>query len=223
MAEAAVTDALQHRVIEADGAVMIDHRLRRLVRRLQIQHPPEAPLPECHGERDVPFMRDPARLSEMIGMEMCADHPRDRLALQMRVEDMPPQITNFLRVEAGIDERPAVGVFDEVEIDVIEARNGDGHSHPEKAITDFKDFTVTRSGFQRVAYLIIVHCTCPDGGSAKAPAALVVDIVFNAYVNVKRCRPYSSSGGKLLFINGKEGFGAIRDGTEQRRCRRQDM
>jgi hypothetical protein len=95
-------------------------------------------LAQGHAERCVPALAQPAGQADMVGMQMRADDARHRLAAEFLGEDLVPQVARRLRVDAGIDDRPAVGFLDQPQIDVVELE-GQRHAQPEDAGRDVLD------------------------------------------------------------------------------------
>ncbi len=68
----------------------------------------------------------------MVGVEMGDDEPRHRFAAQRLDEDALPEFPRDRRVEPAIDDRPAVTILEQPEIDVVE-REGQRHAQPMNA------------------------------------------------------------------------------------------
>jgi hypothetical protein len=81
---------------------------------------------------DAEPLGEPAGEAHVIGMEMGADEPRHRAAVERRRQQPLPQTLGLLVVDAGIDDRPAGAVVDQPEIDVVE-REGQRHAQPAHA------------------------------------------------------------------------------------------
>ena len=65
----------------------------------------------------------------MIGMHMGDDDALDRAALHRTGEELFPGLRRFLVLDAAVDDRPAVAVFQQPQIDVIELHR-QAHAHP---------------------------------------------------------------------------------------------
>ena len=56
----------------------------------------------------------------MIGMAMSGEHASDRLAAQWPVEQRQPEPARDRIVDAGVDQREAVAILDQIDVDVVE-------------------------------------------------------------------------------------------------------
>jgi hypothetical protein len=74
-----------------------------------------------HVERHVEVPQQESRGADMIRMQMRGDDPRQRALAQHAVEERLPSEPRRLVAEAGIDQRPAVTIVDEVDVHVIES------------------------------------------------------------------------------------------------------
>ncbi len=93
----------------------------------------------------------------MIGMEMGDDDARDGLAFEARREDLLPQGFHFDRVNARIDQCPAVVFLDQPEIDVGQLKR-QRHSHPVNAGRGLHHFAGLRNARERIAQRGSVIC-----------------------------------------------------------------
>ena len=95
-------------------------------------------LAQRHVERGVPLLAQPAGEADMVGMEMRADHAHHRFALELLGEDLLPERSRVLRIDAGVDDRPAVLLLDQPQVDVVELE-GQRHAQPVDAGGDILD------------------------------------------------------------------------------------
>ena len=80
----------------------------------------------------------------MVTMKMRAEHPSDRLALEVFGKDLFPPPLDILPVQPGIDDRPAVRVRKQPKIYMIECERK-RHAQPKDALGNF--FYVAGLGF----------------------------------------------------------------------------
>jgi len=103
---------------------------RRAILDIEDQHARHQPACARRPEIGAAAVHYPARHADMVGVMMGGDHASDGFALQGAGEDILPQRHAALRVDAGIDQRPAVALVQRVDIDVIE-HHGQRQLQPE--------------------------------------------------------------------------------------------
>ena len=103
-------------------------------------------LAQRHPEWRVPLLAQPAGEADVVGMEVRADHARDGFAVELLGEDLLPQFARVLRIDAGVDDGPAVLLLDQPQIDVVELER-QRHAQPVDAGGDVLDI----AGFRHVA------------------------------------------------------------------------
>src|SRR5690606_24626494 len=122
LAEAAeaLAVALDPALAEARRAVEVERFLRRLAARIEHEVAAHQKVRPRHRKLDAPFAREPAGEDYMLGMEQRHDEARHRLAAKAGLENLAPERLHLVGGNAGIDHRPAVAVFQQPEIDVVE-------------------------------------------------------------------------------------------------------
>ena len=85
-----------------------------MVDRLQIFH-------LRHMQRAVEALDDPSGETDVIGMRMGHDQPRDLDVSQRTLEQCGPGRDRFLVAESGIHHRPALAVGEQIDVHVVEA------------------------------------------------------------------------------------------------------
>ena len=130
-AEAAEADlvTIERVFIPAGGAVEFHALFRRLAAGVGHEHAAGDVFEPAHPERGVELAADPTGETHVVGMHVRADHACDRLAFERCVEDGAPVLARFFHGDAGIDDGPAVAIFDEPEIDPFE-RERQRHAYP---------------------------------------------------------------------------------------------
>jgi hypothetical protein len=91
-----------------------------------------------HPKVGAPALAQPAGQANMVGMKMGRDHALDRLAAEPGSKDHLPQFARLRRVDAGVDDGPAVLFLDQPQIDVVELE-GQRHPQPVDAGRDVLD------------------------------------------------------------------------------------
>ena len=81
--------------------------------------------PELHA----PALGQPARVADVVGMEVRDDHARQGAPLELRREHALPGLAHVGETDPRVHGRPALAVLHEPEVDVIE-REGQGHPQP---------------------------------------------------------------------------------------------
>jgi hypothetical protein len=121
--------AIEQILIPAGGAIEGDALLGRLTAGIGHQHAAGDVFEAAHPERGVKLAADPTGETHMVGMHMRADHALDRLAAQLGFEDRAPVFARRLHGDAGVDDGPAVAVFEQPEVDPLQ-RERQRHAHP---------------------------------------------------------------------------------------------
>ena len=83
---------------------------------------------EMFGERGA--------LTDVVGMKMRTDDADHGLAAHVTVEQLAPQPGGFVVVETGVDDPPAVPIFEQIQVDVGQG-TAHGHGQPAHARGDF--------------------------------------------------------------------------------------
>src|SRR5690606_6023159 len=81
---------------------------------------------------------------------------RYRLTVQTRLKYLPPERLYFIGGNACIHNRPAIAVFEQPEIDVVELE-GKRHAHPENAGCDLHHFSRTWHPLERVVQIFTLN------------------------------------------------------------------
>ena len=84
------------------------------------QHPREQPFAAGHPQAHAEPLAKPAREAEMVRMEMGADHPGHRPPGQRACEHRLPSFARGGHVEAAVDQRDAVAIVEDPEIDMVQ-------------------------------------------------------------------------------------------------------
>jgi hypothetical protein len=75
---------------------------------------------------------DHLRLADVVGMHVGADHAHHRPAAELAREDLAPQLLGLGQGQPCVHHPPAVAVFQQIQIDVVE-RPAHGHGQPAHA------------------------------------------------------------------------------------------
>lgn len=110
-----------------------------------------------HVQIDIPFARQPAGETDMIRVKMRDDDALDRLVHEMCGKDLAPQCLGVIRGDAGIDNEPAVRVFDQPDIDMVELK-GDGQAYPKHARPYLDHLTGRGNAAQRIGQGFSIRC-----------------------------------------------------------------
>jgi len=87
-------------------------------------------------EIDAPPLGEPARVADVIRMEVRQHHARDRPAVELTREDPLPQRAHIVETDAGVHDGPAVAVGEQPQVDVVELKR-QRHAQPHHAGGDF--------------------------------------------------------------------------------------
>ena len=99
---------------------------------IEREHPGKQP--GGPGGKDLgALIGEMAEQADMVRVVMRDEHPRDRFRRQRARQQRVPGLAAGFPVEPGIDERPAIRVFEDVDIHMVE-RHGQGQPHPEDAL-----------------------------------------------------------------------------------------
>src|SRR5690606_24145433 len=94
-------------------------------------------------QRRVEPAAEPAGETYVIRMEMCREHARDALSSEGTGEDALPGAPRDVVIDPGVDDGPSFGIFQEVDVDVVELERK-RHPHPQETIADAADLTGRR-------------------------------------------------------------------------------
>ncbi len=112
---------------------MAGHVLLSFALGVEPEHAAEQPLGARGPELGVQLLRQPAGEAHVIGMEVGADQARRRPAVLAAdahpLEHLAPDRLALVALDAGVDQRPALAVLEQPEIDVIEPV-GQRHAQP---------------------------------------------------------------------------------------------
>ena len=97
----------------------------------------------AHGERHVETLAEPAGEADVIGVEMGGDEPGELASLQRPVDQRLPGGARGRIVDAGVDQREARAVLDQIEVDVVEPER-QREPRPEDARPDLDDLAGLR-------------------------------------------------------------------------------
>ncbi len=106
---------------------------QRLGRRLLAGVGDEVAAHQEFGARDPEFdaelSHQPAGEPDVVGMHVGDDHALDRAALHRPGEELFPGLGRLLVADAAVDHGPAVAIFEQPQIDVVELHR-QAHAHP---------------------------------------------------------------------------------------------
>ena len=140
-----------------------------------------------HPQRRAVAFDEPSGKAHVVGMEMGADHADDRRVADHPGQHLVPDLLRPVDVVAGIDDRPAVAVDQQPQIDVIE-RERQRHPHPVDAGHDLEGFAVLEPP-ERVVWLI-------EHGASYRGAPSQRQYGSRKSFTMPTIRPESSSWGK---------------------------
>src|SRR5690606_30996879 len=146
----ALAIAFDAALAEPGGAVEIQRLLRRVAAGVEHERLAHQEVGARHVKIDAPFAAEPAREADMIGMETRYDEAGHRLAAETGLEDLAPERLHLVGGDAGIDNRPALAILDQPEVDVVELE-GKRHAHPPDAGRGLDHFRRLRHPVERVA------------------------------------------------------------------------
>jgi len=116
----ASTVSLERRLAPAGFTIELEGLGRRLATRVGDHDSAGQVLEGTHPEARIELARQPPGQSDMVGMHVGAEDPRDRTVPQGVPQQVAPEQGGLLAAQSGIDQGPAVTVFDRPEIDVIQ-------------------------------------------------------------------------------------------------------
>jgi hypothetical protein len=90
----------------------------------------------------------PSGESDMIGMHMCDDDPRQASPSKRPIQKRSPRETRILAVDTGVDNRPAVPIFNNIDIYVIEPK-GQRNTGPKYTCRNFDHLAHSRRSRER--------------------------------------------------------------------------
>ncbi len=125
---AALAARLDQVRLEAGGGVEAGTGLDEGRGVVEREHAARQPLGACHEEARAGRLDEPARLAQVVGMEVGDQQAGDGPAGQQAAEQTLPEEARRRIADAGVDERPGVAVIEDPEIDVIE---GEGQPRPQ--------------------------------------------------------------------------------------------
>ena len=86
---------------------------------------------------DLELVAEPAREAEVVRVAVRNDDALDWLLAAVRLEHGFPVRLDVVEVEAGVDDGPAVVLFQQPQVDVVQLE-GQRHAHPAHAGSDFQ-------------------------------------------------------------------------------------
>jgi hypothetical protein len=86
-------------------------------------------------QRQAEALAQPARQPDVVGMEVGHDQPGQAPAGQRAVDERAPDGAGGLITDAGVEDRPALAVLDQVDIDVVQPKR-QGNARPQDARRD---------------------------------------------------------------------------------------
>jgi hypothetical protein len=105
-----------------------------------------------HPRQHLEFLAQPVAQADVVGMKMGDDHALDRLADQLLCKDLLPAAARFIGGKTAIDDGPAVTVFQQPQVDVIEHKR-QRHAQPPHAGRDVDNRAGRRRFGERVMHL----------------------------------------------------------------------
>src|SRR3569832_1146605 len=158
--------ALDQLVVPARGAIEAYAFLRRLLPRIG----DEIAAHQEFGARDpelvVVFAQLPSGEPVVIGMHVGDDHALDRPAALRARELLLPGVRGLLVADAAVDHRPAVAVFQQPQIDVVQLHR-QPHADPVDAGHDFDGLAELGARFERIVQIAarpFPDLACVHGG-----------------------------------------------------------
>ena len=85
-----------------------------------------------HVQRDAKALAQPVGQARMVVVHVRTHQARNGQALQVRGGNVLPAVAGSLRVQAGVDQRPAVVTAQQIDVDVVQ-RHRHGHARPQNA------------------------------------------------------------------------------------------
>ena len=137
--------------LEAAPPVEVHRRVLRRLGRVDGEEPAHQPLLVGDPEIRSVLLRQPARVAEVVGMEVGDDDPLDRAAARQRVDDPPPVGLYLGASDAGVHYRPSAAVAQQPQVDVVE-REGERHPYPRHAVRDLAHRTGVPDRLERMMH-----------------------------------------------------------------------
>ena len=103
-----------------------------------------------HDKRTAEALDNPSGKTDVIGMRMGHDQPRDFHVLERTFEQRRPRRDRLLIAESGIDHGPAVAIGEQIDVHMVEAER-QLQPHPQHARHYLDDLIRPGMAFPRIA------------------------------------------------------------------------
>src|SRR5690606_33490634 len=115
---------------ETRGVVKANSRLRGGSPGIGDQDPAQKVFFPRHPQFHVALFGEPAGTASVVGVQVRHDYPADRTFLHCSGERLLPHAFRYIGAYAGVDDRPAIAIFEEPQVDVTE-RERERHPQPD--------------------------------------------------------------------------------------------